>query len=441
MIDMRHATLLSLATILCASLPAAAGAESAPMGAATYAAAAPAHAPRWSGSQDDEQAADRLITLLRTADFEGFDKGPTIAAQATGLRQRIKSGDRNAAAELSQLLDRAYIDYVSLLQRPTSGVEIGDPYQKPASFSRGDQIKLLERAPSLFQLVRQQTSRNIVYEKLRAAAIAQGRGLPADAKRALMATLERTRALPKRDRFVLVDVATQRLWMYENGQPVDSMKVVVGRDEGHKRTPLINSTIHYATHKPYWHVPDSLVRDTIGPKIKDQGQAYLDRQGYEIVDRWALDAKVLSPSEIDWSTALQPGNLKVRQLPGRYNSMGNYKFNFPNATGIYLHDTPMKDYFNKDVRTLSNGCIRLEDAARFAQWLYKGRPVPDIRGTETHDQLPEGVAVFVTYLTAEAIEGPLRIAHDVYGIDGEQQLAEQVAAATRLANADEAAAF
>ncbi|MCJ7421819.1 L,D-transpeptidase family protein [Sphingomicrobium astaxanthinifaciens] len=447
---MRIAPSLPLLALLASAAPAAALDEvrspvptqpTEQLRAQPAASLAPDSALRWSGSEDHRLAAERLITLLRTADFEGYDEGPTIAAQAEALRARAEAGDAAAARQLSQLLDRAYLDYVTTLQAPVAGIEYGDPYQKPARFSRADHVTLLTQSPSLFALVRQQTGRNIVYEQLRAAAIAHGRALPEQSRTALKATLARTRALPRRDRFVLVDVATQRLWMYEGGRPVDSMKVVVGTEEPHKRTPLIVSTIHYATHNPYWHVPDTIVRATVGPKIRREGQAYLDRQGYEIVDRWANDARVLKPSEVDWSTALQPGNLKVRQLPGRYNSMGDFKFNFPNATGIYLHDTPMRDYFDKEVRTLSNGCIRLEDARRFAAWLYRGQGVPDLPGTETHDQLPAGVPVFVTYLTAEAIEGPLTIAHDVYGLDGTPQLTEQVAAATRQALADEAATF
>ncbi|WP_265563917.1 L,D-transpeptidase family protein [Sphingomicrobium arenosum] len=445
---MRKTHLLTLATILCSAAPVAAAAQELPserMRAATTAQQSPDEAVRWSGDADQVAGADRLIDLLRFADFEGYNEGPTVAAQAEALRARAAGGDVAAAKQLSQLLDRAYLDYVTILQAPVLGVEYGDPYQKPMRFSRADHVTLLTQARSLSTLVRQNTAMNVVYEQLRASAKAYGRGLPVESAHALKATMARVRALPKRNRFVLVDVASQRLWMYDNGQPVDSMKVVVGKNEMvgpvDSRTPLIVSTIHYATHNPYWHVPDNLVRKTVGPNIKRMGESYMRPRGYEIVDRWALDANVVDPKTVDWSTALRPGNLKVRQRPGPTNSMGDFKFNFPNATGIYLHDTPMREYFGRDMRALSNGCIRLEDAERFAGWLYKGQGVPDIGGTEYHHQLPEGVAVFVTYLTAEAIDGALAFSHDVYGLDGEPQLVEQVAEATATALADEAASF
>ena len=51
------------------------------------------------------------------------------------------------------------------------------------------------------------------------------------------------------------------------------------------------------------------------------------------------------------------------------NAMGTVKFEFPNAQGIYLHDTPDKHLLREDARQLSSGCVRLEDAARMHRWL------------------------------------------------------------------------
>ena len=398
---------------------------------------------RWSGSVEDNQAAERLIGLLEFADFEGYAEGPALAAQASELQRKAAAGDAMAARGLANLLDRAYLDYVTVLQAEVPYVEYGDGAQLPRRFSRTDHQTLLDHAPNLDTLLRQQTTMNVVYEGLRQQAKLYGRTLEPAAKDALRGTLMRLRAMPKRERFVLVDIASQKLWMYEGGRPIDSMRVVVGKNEIvagiDSRTPMIMSTIHYATHNPYWHVPFGVLRKTVGNNIKNQGNAYLKSRGYEIVDRWANDAAILSPADVDWSRALTvPDVLKVRQLPGGANSMGNFKFNFPNATGIYLHDTPMKDYFNKDDRALSNGCIRLQDAKRFAEWLYMGQGIPDIDAPESHDTLPQGVPVFVTYMTAQAIDGSMSYAADVYGFDGNRERVAEIDAAADQANRDEA---
>ena len=78
--------------------------------------------------------------------------------------------------------------------------------------------------------------------------------------------------------------------------------------------------------------------------------------------------------------------------------MGEIKFETPNEYGIYLHDTPNKELFAKADRWVSNGCVRLEDADRFATWVFGGNAASakardDGRGAQPgaglHD-LPDG---------------------------------------------------
>ena len=89
--------------------------------------------------------------------------------------------------------------------------------------------------------------------------------------------------------------------------------------------------------------------------------------------------------------------------------MGDMKFMMPNDFGIYLHDVPdaSKAEFAKDDRWISNGCIRLEDADRFAKWLFGHVPKGRDPKVEENVDLPEPVPVYVTYMTAEGgADGP-----------------------------------
>ncbi|WP_265570190.1 L,D-transpeptidase family protein [Sphingomicrobium nitratireducens] len=404
---------------------------------------APAVAPAidWTSDEDGQRAADRLIALLEHADLEGFAAGPTMAVQARALLDKAKLGveaDRKAA---DRFLTDAFAGYMDVLNAPVYGVEYGDNWARPSRLSSGVLLKNALAVPSLEAFVTRQASINPVYDRLRHAASALPANDPARTK--VASSLERVRAFPTRTKFVLVDSATQRLWMFENGEVVDSMKVVVGKQE--YATPMIASTIYYGTFNPYWHVPYHLIRNTIAPNVRRQGVGYLKARGYEVVDRWAADATIVDPKSVDWAAAAKTGDLKVRQLPGGANSMGNMKFDFANSEGIYLHDTPMKEYFKRDVRALSNGCIRLEDAARFGRWLFQGQALPATGGREQHVLIPEPVPVYVTYLTANAIEGQLAYADDIYGLDkamlarnvptAEPQSAGAVATATSAAPA------
>src|SRR3546814_12642983 len=73
--------------------------------------------------------------------------------------------------------------------------------------------------------------------------------------------MERARALPGRseDRYILVDTASARLWLYEDGEAVDSMKVIVGKPA--QQTPMLAGLVRFAAVNPYWNVPPDLVRD------------------------------------------------------------------------------------------------------------------------------------------------------------------------------------
>ena len=246
----------------------------------------------------------------------------------------------------------------------------------------------------------------------------------------LIANLDRARSIPAGGRFVLVDAASQRLWMYENGVPVDSMKVIVGKEDS--PTPMIASVIHYVTFNPYWNVPNNLIRSIVAAGAVKQGQAYLKPRGYEVMSDWTKEASVIPASEIDWkAVAAGRETIRVRQQPGAANSMGDFKFSFPNGQDIYLHDTPSRQHFAKSNRTISNGCVRLEDAKRFAQWLLGREPVPSSSEPELHTQMPQGVPIVLTYLTAQPSEGGVAYSEDVYGWDSRPELA--VAAANMVA--------
>ena len=215
---------------------------------------------------------------------------------------------------------------------------------------------------------------------------------------------------------MVVDSGDAMLTMYENGSPVDSMKVVVGKTE--LPTPLIASIMDYVTYNPYWNVPDLLIRKVTAPNIIRRGAAYIKRQGYEVMADWTRDAAVIPWQDVDWKS-VQKGetHVRIRQLPGIANSMGKLKFPFPNSEDIYLHDSPEKEYFTRSKRTLSNGCVRVEDWRRLAKWLLGQDPVAPEAGPEVQVKLPQGVPIYLTYVTAQVKDGKIVYLDDPYGWD------------------------
>jgi len=209
-----------------------------------------------------------------------------------------------------------------------------------------------------------------------------------------------TAQIPTQGRYVLVDAASARLYMIEDGRVRDSMRVIVGKPE--TPTPTLKDVINYETLNPYWHVTPDLGRSLIAPNVLKQGTAYLTTRGYEVVTGWEPNATVVPPDSVDWQ-AVADGKTQiyVRQQPGPANSLGQFKFDLPNGDGIYLHDTPKKELFALEERNLSHGCVRLEDAPRLARWLL-GKDPPAASAPEENVLLPRPVPITISYLDARA---------------------------------------
>jgi L,D-transpeptidase YcbB len=217
----------------------------------------------------------------------------------------------------------------------------------------------------------------------------------------ILLNLERLSALPvpQEGRYILVDAAAARLWLYEDGRPRDSMKVVVGKIDS--PTPMLATTIRWAELNPYWNVPPDLVRKLIAPRVLKDGISYLAEQQYEVLSDWSSDPEVVDPETVDWSAVVAGRTeLRVRQRPGATNAMGDIKFMMRNDFGIYLHDTPNKELFAAADRWKSNGCVRVEDARRLARWISRDIVATQPKGPGEILALEDPVPVYITYLTA-----------------------------------------
>src|SRR3954451_19083347 len=373
--------------------------------------------PMWFRGGVDNPAVPQLIAILQRAPFDGFAAGPQLALQVQAAVAQAHTGSPSDMAAAERSLSTAWVEYVQAVKRPTTGMIYAYPVLAPQG-TRADQILLTaSAAPSLESYLASVANVNPIYAGLRdtAWAEAQASGNSSPDPR-LLANLDRVRSLPASGRFLLVDSGTSMLTLFENGQPVDSMKVITGTRE--LPTPLIASTMFYITYNPYWHAPDHLVRKTTAPNVLRLGQGYLKSHGYQVIDEWSEAANAIDPKSVDWKAAAAGTlHLKIRQDPGPLNSMGILKFPFPNPQDIYLHDTPDHAKFALANRNLSNGCVRVEDARRLGRWLLGQDPVSPGTTAEIRVQTPKGVPVYLTYITAQVRDGKLTYLPDVYGWD------------------------
>jgi murein L,D-transpeptidase YcbB/YkuD len=224
--------------------------------------------------------------------------------------------------------------------------------------------------------------------------------------------------------YILVNIADYRLEVVEDGKTVLAMKVIVGKPYWH--TPVFSAEMTYLEINPTWNVPDSILQDDLLPKIKND-PTYFTEQDFTVLDGWGENAERIDPLFIDWTTVSgEDFPYRLRQEPGPRNPLGRIKFMFPNEFNVYLHDTPHRALFEKNVRTFSHGCIRLSQPIDAAVYLLqndhewtKEKILEAVDSGETQIvRLKHPVRVHILYLTAWVdTNGLVQFREDIYSRD------------------------
>jgi L,D-transpeptidase YcbB len=362
-------------------------------------------------------AAQQLLTLLATAQADGLNpKRYNLKAISRALADARGGGSTQRA---DRLLSEAFVAYARDQRHDPGGIIYVDSELAPTPPSAAELLSAAARAPSLSDYVENMGWMNPIYGRLRAAIASRMYRTDAE-RRLLQLNLDRARALPSGNgRYVIVNPPAARLYMYENGQVVDSMRVVAGRPDAIAQTPMMNAFIRFVALNPYWNSPPDITSRKLAPTILKEGRAYFTKRGYDLVDHFGPDAHVLNPMSVDWNAvAAGREHVNLRQRPGPANSMGKMKFMFPNKQGIWLHDTPEKEKIDEAARLQSNGCVRLEAAPRLERWLFNGRPPsPKTAKPEQKVNLPQPVPLYITYLTAVPSGTSIVYFDDFYGKD------------------------
>lgn len=240
----------------------------------------------------------------------------------------------------------------------------------------------------------------------------------------LALNMQRLRLLPDdMHNGIMVNIANYSLNYYVDGKTILNSKVIVGRPE--RKTPLMRSALNSVVLNPTWTVPNTIIRQDLVPKLK-QNPAYLSQHNYVLISGWSADAVVVDPATVDWQTvSANAFPYRVQQAAGPQNSLGRYKFNMPSSEAIYLHDTPNHGLFQQDIRAISSGCVRVNQAAQLASLLLKdvgwdqNRISQTLAGRTTRPiSIRHRIPVNLYYLTAWTGEdGKARFRTDIYNYD------------------------
>jgi L,D-transpeptidase YcbB len=231
-------------------------------------------------------------------------------------------------------------------------------------------------------------------------------------------------------RYVMVNIPAAYVEAVDGDRVALRNTAIVGRKS--RPSPTLDSKIYEVILNPYWTAPRSIVEKDIVP-LMQKDATYLARNNIRLFDGKGQE---VAPETIDWFAPKAP-NLMFRQDPGKINAMSATKINFHNPYSVYMHDTPTQGLFNKLMRFESSGCVRVQNVRDLVVWLLRdtsGWSRQEIERViasriNTPIQLAAEVGVHWVYLTAwSAKDGVVQFRDDIYGLDGNEQLALQTTA-------------
>jgi murein L,D-transpeptidase YcbB/YkuD len=224
------------------------------------------------------------------------------------------------------------------------------------------------------------------------------------------------------EQYIHVNIPEYILRIFTKKVETLRMKVIVGAVDN--ATPVFRETLEHIVFSPTWTVPPSIIKEEFLPRLKRNPMSY-NTESFSFYKSGVIIDPALEP----WDSAVNINQYRIVQKSGRNNSLGLVKFVMPNDMNIYLHDTPDHTPFSKTFRALSHGCIRLDDPARFAEYLLKDQIGWDLSTikkamnakTSTTVLLTNQYPVYITYQTSWVDDrGQINFREDIYGHDKRQ---------------------
>ena len=241
--------------------------------------------------------------------------------------------------------------------------------------------------------------------------------------KSILVAMERERWLNKKRgyRHILVNIPDFTAKIIDDGRITFETRSVVGANKGDRLTPEFSDVMDHMVINPSWYVPRSIIVGEYLPALRNNPNAV---RHIEITDR---RGRVVNRSNANFAKyTARNFPYSMRQPPSSRNALGLVKFMFPNKYNIYLHDTPAKNLFSREVRAFSHGCIRLQDPFDFAEALLSKQEADPMgffksqlrTGRESRVNLVDPVPVHIIYRTAYTdARGKLNFRKDIYGRD------------------------
>ena len=241
-------------------------------------------------------------------------------------------------------------------------------------------------------------------------------------------SMDKYKMLPEKmpSKYIWVNTSANYLKLMEGDSVKLFSKVICGKPK--TRTPLLTSNITELITYPQWVPPQSIVTKEILPAVK-KNPGYLSRKGFSLLD---FKGNEVDPYSVDWAKYNKTIPYRVVQGSGDANALGIMKFVFSNKYSVYLHDTNQRYLFANAMRSLSHGCVRVQEWEKLALYIIRndslnaaGDNYTKIDSLRTWLQKKQKksipvrykIPVYIRYFTCEGQKGGIIFYDDIYNED------------------------
>ncbi|MFC3152457.1 murein L,D-transpeptidase [Litoribrevibacter euphylliae] len=378
--------------------------------------------PQHQGYIKLRKALDHYLKLAQTGSWEAFENTDNIKMgdhhiQVTRLKERLALlGDffnhNFQMIPARDFLNEAARDFNTPMNFP------GNQWQAHQDYFDADLSEALKQFQQRHGLHPNGVLDNATREQLNIT--------PDQRIRQIAINMKRWRYLPSElgNRYVMANIADYSLKVINDDKTTLEMDIIVGKAS--RRTPILVQSIRTLVLNPSWAIPPRIARTSILPHAK-RDPSYLKKHNIELVRGTGPQRTVIDPETLDWETInIYKFPYRLEQKPGRRNSLGEVKFPLNNDFAIYLHDTSQPKLFDRSMKALSSGCVRVSKPRELTAALLEDNPGWDKkRIARAHRSkrtmylgLKQETPVYLMYWTAWVDDqGMIQFREDIYNRD------------------------
>jgi len=239
-----------------------------------------------------------------------------------------------------------------------------------------------------------------------------------DRKKQIILNMERWRWYPRvfEPAYLIINIPDYTLHTIKNTDTTRTHKVIIGKAA--RKTPVLSSKLTHLIFNPTWTIPPTILKNDVIPAA-NRNPNYFKNKNITIYN---ARNQVISSRNWDIKKAK---NYRYVQSPGTRNSLGLVKFVFPNRFSVYLHDTNSRGYFDKEIRALSSGCIRVQYPFELSEYLLDDAEKWNMEKIDetvnTHKTIQvnfnKEIYIHLLYWTAWSEDETLQFRDDLYNFD------------------------